>query len=105
SDVYPEPVNVCLSEHARLCGALCHKPFVSEHAQCETLLSPKGLPSCSDSIVRQKGRKSKSKCLLSHTPNCFSAAKFLRLGQQHLRSRRHTTGNTNNIYQNNIYQK
>src|SRR4029434_6515200 len=33
--------------------------------------------------------KSKSKCLLSHAPNCFSAAKFLGLGRQHLRSRRH----------------
>src|SRR4029434_11200365 len=26
----------------------CRKPFVSEHAQCERLRSPKGLPSCSD---------------------------------------------------------
>ena len=31
--------------------------------------------------------KIKSKSLLSHTPNCFSAAKFLKLGQQHLLSR------------------
>ena len=30
------------------CWALCRKPFVSEHAQCEGLRSPKGLPSCSD---------------------------------------------------------
>ena len=29
-------------------------------------------------------------CLLLHVPNCFSTAKFLRLGIIHLRSRRHT---------------
>ena len=33
----------------------------------------------------------KSKCLLSHTPNFFSALKFLWLGSQHLRSRRHSS--------------
>src|SRR4029434_4275233 len=33
---------------SQICGALCRKPFVSEHAQCEGLRSPKGLPLCSD---------------------------------------------------------
>jgi len=33
----------------RWCWALCRKPFVSEHARCEGLRSPKGLPLCSDS--------------------------------------------------------
>src|SRR4029434_667420 len=33
--------------HARLCSRQCRK---MTHAQCEGLLSPKGLPSCSDRV-------------------------------------------------------
>ena len=58
-----------------------------------------------DWIIFQCISQVKSKCLLSDTPNCFSAAKFLRLGSQHLRSRRHTTGNKNNIYHHCTFSK
>jgi len=51
------------------CWSLCRKPFVSEHAQCEGLRSPKGLPLCSDTTIVSDGSLTLKRRNVLHTLN------------------------------------